>query len=414
MFHRSVTGKMVKPSQEPGPIAGGVGGANRSGRATRAAGATAMLAGKRPYRAAVIGRTGRGDYGHGLDLALLNQPALTVVAVADESEKGRAAAAKRLGVDRAYADYREMLDREKPEFVSVAPRWVDCHRDMVTACAERGIHVFCEKPLAPDLASADAIVTACERSHVKLAVAFQTRYSPRYERVKELVESGAIGELLELRGRGKEDRRGGGEDLLVLGPHLMDLFRGFLGEASTCYARVTERGKPVGRAEVRSGAEGLGPLAGDRIDAVFHFARTPTSAYFATARPAAGASERFGLLICGSKGVISLGTGWVPPAFLLASPDWTGASRGAKWQAITSAGLGRPETLPGNNLTEANRLIVADLIRAVETDTQPRSSVYDGRASLEMLLACFASHAQGGPVAIPLTARAKHPLESLT
>src|SRR5580658_3948192 len=74
-----------------------------------------------PYRAAVIGRTGRGDYGHSLDLALLDQPKLKVVAVADEDPVGRAAAAKRLRVDRDYADYRAMLDRERPQFVAVAP-----------------------------------------------------------------------------------------------------------------------------------------------------------------------------------------------------------------------------------------------------------------------------------------------------
>ena len=62
-----------------------------------------------PYREAVIGRTGRGDYGHGLDLALLGHPRLQVVAVADEDKDGRAAAAKRLGVAHAYGDYRTMV-----------------------------------------------------------------------------------------------------------------------------------------------------------------------------------------------------------------------------------------------------------------------------------------------------------------
>ena len=372
---------------------------------------------KPPYRAAVIGRTGRGDYGHGLDVALKGDPNLTLVAVADEDPKGLAAAAKRLGVEKAYADYREMLDREKPEFVAVAPRWVDCHREMVSACAERGVHVFCEKPLAPDLASADAIVAACERSHVKLAVGFQTRYSPRYERVKELVDAGAIGEVVELRGRGKEDRRGGGEDLLVLGPHVMDLFRGLLGDAAWCFARVTEKGQALTRASVREGAEGLGPLAGDRVDAMYGFVKSQAVAHFATARPAtgaaAGAGERFGVWVQGTKGVIALGTGWVPPAYLLRSPDWTGAARSVRWQEITSAGVGKPETLKGNDLVAANRLIVADLVKAVETDTQPRSSVYDGRASLEMLLACFDSQVRGKPVTFPLADRGRHPLSTL-
>jgi predicted dehydrogenase len=367
-----------------------------------------------PYRAAVIGRTGRGDYGHGLDVALLHQPKLTVVAVADEDPKGRADAAKRLGVERSYEDYRAMLDREKPEFVVVGPRWVDAHKEMILACAERGIHMFCEKPMARDVAECDAIVAACERAHVKLAIAFQTRYGPRYERAKELIRSGAIGEVLEIRGRGKEDRRGGGEDLLVLGPHIMDVFRDLLGEPAWCFARVTEGGRPITRASVRDGAEGLGPLAGDRIDAIYGFAGTAAVAHFATARPKDGANRRFGLHVYGGKGVIELLTGWLPADFLLADPSWTGAATRARWTPISSAGLDKPEPLGGgSSMVEANRLIVADLIHAVEADTQPRASVYDGRAALEMLLACHASQAQGRPVTLPLAERTRHPLETL-
>jgi predicted dehydrogenase len=366
-----------------------------------------------PYRAAVIGRTGRGDYGHGLDVAMANQPKLTLVAVADEDPKGRAAAAKRLGVEKAYADYREMLDREKPQFVAVAPRWIDCHKEMIAACAERGIHVFCEKPMAPTLADCDAIVAACERSHTKLALAFQTRYSPRYERVRELIAAGEIGEVLELRGRGKEDRRGGGEDLMVLGSHIMDLFRGLQGDAAWCFARVSDGGKPVGRAEVRQGAEGLGLLAGDRVDAMYGFAAGPVVAHFASSRPKEP-GQRFGLQVLGSRGRIDLTTGWVPPAMLLADPSWNGSGKAATWSEITSAGVGKPETLSGNSLPEANRVIVADLIRAVETDTQPKVSVYDGRAAIEMILACYASHARGAPVPLPLNERSRHPLETLS
>jgi predicted dehydrogenase len=364
-----------------------------------------------PYRAAVIGRTGRGDYGHGLDVALLDQPKLRVVAVADDDPAGLAAAAKRLKVDKAYADYREMLDREKPDFVAVAPRWVDQHKNMILACTERGASIFSEKPLAPDLSEADAIVRACEAQHVKLAIAFQTRYSPRFERVKDMVASGAIGEVLELRGRGKEDHRGGGEDLMVLGPHVVDLFRGLLGDAAWCFARVSDAGKPATKQSVRPGAEGLGPLAGDRVDAVYGFNGTPAVAHFATDRPkdGAGANRRFALWVCGSKGVIRMETGWLPPAYLLDSPDWDGVGKSERWVEITSAGPGKPEPMSGN-VADANRVIVADLVRAVETDTQPRASVYDARASLEMLLACHASHVRGGPVTLPLDQRDRHPL----
>ncbi len=366
-----------------------------------------------PYRVAVIGRTGRGNYGHGLDVAWLDEPKAEIVAVADDDPKGLAAASKRLGVDRAYADYREMLDREKPQFVSVAPRWLDPHREMVLACAEHGVRgVFCEKPLAPTLADCDAIVDACEQSHMKLAIAFQTRYSPILDRVQELVKSGAIGELLELRGRGKEDHRGGGEDLMVLGSHIMDLFRVFLGEAAWCFAVATDKGESVGPDQVREGPEGIGLLAGDRIDALYGFASSPAVAHFATSRPAEP-GDRFGLTLCGSKGCIQLGTGWLPPAALLDDPSWTTASGRSSWVPITSAGPGKPEPLPPGGLEAANRLIVADLIRAVEEDDRPRADVLDARASIELILATYASQGRRGPVALPLKDRQQHPLEAL-
>jgi predicted dehydrogenase len=364
-----------------------------------------------PYRTAVIGRTGRGDYGHGLDLAVLSQPKLTVVAVADQDPGGRARAAKRLGVERAYADYREMLEREKPQYVVVAPRWLDGHKEMILACAERGVlGIFCEKPLAPDLASCDAIVAACERSHVKLAIAFQTRYSPRYERVKAMIAGGAIGELLELRGRGKEDRRGGGEDLMVLGVHILDLCHDLLGEPAWCFARVSDRGRSVGRSEVRAGAEGIGPLAGDRVDAMFGFHDTPVIAHFATARPTEP-GRRFGLTICGSKGCIWMGTGWTPPAFYLADPTWT-ATGPTRWTPIAGDGDG-PAPPGDSDLAAGNRAIVADLIRAVETDTQPRTHARAARTPIEMIMACYASHGRGGMVTLPLADRDAHPLTRL-
>src|SRR3954469_12971768 len=104
------------------------------------------------YRVAVIGRTGKGNYGHGLDVVWKALDNVRVVAVVDEDEKGRAAAAKRLGAANAYADYREMLEKERPQIVSVADRWLDAHKDMVTACARAGASVFLEQPMARTLA----------------------------------------------------------------------------------------------------------------------------------------------------------------------------------------------------------------------------------------------------------------------
>src|SRR6516165_2542217 len=223
----------------------------------------------RRFRVAVIGRTGKGNYGHGLDTVWTTVDDVEVVAVADENEKGRTEAAKRLKTRNAYADYRAMLAKERPDIVSVAARWLDQHRDMVVACAEAGAGIFLEKPMCRTLAEADEMVAACERCHVKLAIAHQTRYSPRLKRVRDLIAGRLLGELLEMRGRGKEDSRAGGQDLMVLGTHIMDLMRFLAGDPRWCYARVSQAGKPVVKQDVRQGGEGMGPVAGDHITALY-------------------------------------------------------------------------------------------------------------------------------------------------
>ncbi|MBI2301389.1 MAG: Gfo/Idh/MocA family oxidoreductase [Armatimonadetes bacterium] len=358
----------------------------------------------RHYRVAVIGRTGRGDYGHGLDVVWRDIPETEVVAVADDTAAGRAACAERLRVTRTYADYRQMLDQERPDIVSVGPRWLDCHRDMIVACAEHGCHVLLEKPLCRTLAEADEMIAACEGAGVKAAICHQTRYSPRLQRVKELIGSGELGDVLELRGRGKEDTRGGGEDLMVLGTHVMDLIRCLAGDAQWCFARVMEGGRPVTAEHVRDGAEGIGRLAGDRIEAVYGFAG-PAPAHFSSVRGAGG--NRFGLRIHGSRGVIDIATGSLPLCRLLPDPGW---GRGAaEWIPISSTGLGQPEPLSDGGLHQGNVWIAQDLIASIEEDRPPRGSLNEGRAALEMILAVYASHRAGGPVSLPL-ARREHPL----
>jgi predicted dehydrogenase len=365
----------------------------------------------RRFRVAVIGRTGKGNYGHGLDTVWTTVDDVEVVAVADENEKGRTEAAKRLKTRNAYADYRAMLAKERPDIVSVAARWLDQHRDMVVACAEAGAGIFLEKPMCRTLAEADEMVAACERCHVKLAIAHQTRYSPRIERIRELIAAGRLGEILELRARGKEDSRGGGEDLMVLGTHLLDLMRFFAGDPCWCFARVFDKNKPVTKKEVHEGDEGMGPVAGDCIYAAYGFDKSIV-ANFGSHRARHGAGSRFGLQIFGSKGVIHLTTGSLPAAFFLEDPSWFPGNPTIAWKEITSAGLDKPEPLKDGGLGLANQWIVRDLIAAIENDRQPFGSIYDGRAALEMILAVYESHRLNRPVDFPLKNR-RHPLTML-
>lgn len=363
------------------------------------------------YRVGVIGRTGHGNYGHGLDLVWNDIENATVVSVADEDPKGREEAAKRIRAPRTYADYRQMLDKERPQIVSVAPRWLDCHRDIVLACAHYGAHVFLEKPMCRTLAEADEMVTACERAHIKLAIAHQTRYSPTLARVRELIGEGKLGDILEMRGRGKEDQRGGGEDLMVLGTHIMDLMRLLAGDPKWCFACVLDGGERVAKQHIREGAEGIGPLAGDEIHASYGFAHR-TMGYFSTHKARDGVNARFGLQVYGTKGILTLTTGSLPAVYFVADPSWSPGQSKEPWLPVTSQGLGKPETLKDTGLHLGNVMIVQDLIRAIETDTQTKGSVYDARAALEMILAVYESHCLNAPVQLPLKNR-QHPLSLL-
>lgn len=352
-------------------------------------------------RVAIIGHTGKGNYGHGLDTIWKQFEDIDVVAVADPDEAGRTAALKRTTAQRPYADYRQMLDKERPEIVAVCPRWTDQHRDMALVCAEFGCHMFMEKPLCRTMGEADEIIKACEMRHLKLAVAHIARYSPQLLIAKQVIHSGEIGDVLEIRARGKEDARGGSEDLWVLGSHALNIMQFFGGELESCYATLHEKGQRVTNEHVHPGNEGLGPLAGDRVDAMYRF-KTGITGYFSSQKAAGGSSNRFGVRVLGSKGLIDIPSGYGRPLSLLKDPLWGSARTSAKWQTISSTGIDQPETLTATDYEGALPVCVRDLRAAIAEDRQPICSMYDARTCIEMILAVFDSHRVGQAVTFPL------------
>lgn len=357
------------------------------------------------YRVGVIGRTGHGNYGHDLDLVWKEVPETEVVAVADDDRTGLAKAAERLGGVPAFADYRKMLDETKPDVVAIAPRWIDRHEEMAVDAAERGIHVFMEKPFVRTLEEADRVIDAGERTHAKLALAHPTRYSPLVAVIRELIAAGEIGTVLEYRGRGKEDARGGGEDLWVLGSHVFDMLLALAGASASCFACVTANGKPATKADVREGNEGLGLIAGDAVSAAYAMPDGSTF-HFASRKSAGGTPSRYGLQILGSRGVIELVEGTLPAVHILRDPSWSPGRSGKAWERVTSAGIGEPEPL-GDDPVYKHRLVpaVRDLLEAIEANRQPHCSAYVGRTIVEMTAAIYESHRLGRPVTLPLETR---------
>ncbi len=362
------------------------------------------------YRIGVIGHTGQGNYGHGIDTVWSHVPGCEVVAVSDPHEGGRAAAKERLKANTAYADYWQMLDKEQLDLVAICPRWLDQHRDMVLLAASKKLHIYMEKPFCRTLEEADEMVRACEQNKIKLAIAHQTRYSPTLTRIRELIEDGRIGDVLELRGRGKEDGRGGGEDLWVLGSHIFNMMHFFGGEPQWCFARVYQDGEPVTATDVYQGNEGIGPLAGNSLSATYAM-QNGINGYFASTRQA-GNGARFALQIYGSKGVLDIKTGYRPLAYLLEDASWSPGRSGKNWQRVTSAGVGKPEPPQDSTLHAGNVAACVDLLAAIAEDRQPECNVYEARTTVEMIAAVYESHRQSVPVEMPLKQR-KNPLTLL-
>ncbi len=357
------------------------------------------------YRVGIIGRTGKGNYGHDVDVAFTKLKNVEIVAVSDDDEKGRAAAQQRTGAKQAYVSYRQMLEKEKLDIVAICPRWIDKHHDMLLAAAEAGCHVYMEKPFCRTLAECDEVIHQFQMRHLNLGIAHISQYSPVLDTVLELVKTGEIGDVLELRTRGKEDRRGGGEDLWVLGSHVFGMMRSFAGGNPTrCTATVLQDGRDIQKSDVRDGAEGIGPLAGDNIQARFQFPGG-VFGHFASRRGAAATPTRFAIQVFGSKGIIDMESGYMAPAHILRDGSWSPGRSGKSWEKITSAGIGKQEPRKDGTYEGGHIAAIQDLIESIEQQRATRCNAEDARAIIEMIASIFESQRIGGPVEMPLETR---------
>jgi predicted dehydrogenase len=331
-----------------------------------------------------------------------------VAAVADPVAEGAAAALKRTGAKRAYSDYREMLRVEKPDLVSIGPRWLDQRIEMVEAATGARAHIFMEKPFARDPVQADRLVAAVQRAGVKLQLAHVMRASGWVQAVGRMVREGGIGTLFELRGRGKEDRRAGGEDLIVLGSHILDLFRLFAGDPRWCMAHVTQNGSELKRDDAREPTEPVGLVAGTEVSATFAFDRGVHGYFSSVANPDRGAS-RYGIFLYGSRGVIFMPNEIYPAGqpFILRNPSWM-PDKSNSWEPVRMPQAPPPPS-PISQQHLVNTLMVRDLLDSIEQNRKPLCSEVDGRWTVEMVAAVYRSQLTGARVTFPLADR-NHPL----
>lgn len=173
-----------------------------------------------------------------------------VVAVCDEIPERAQKRAEEFGVEKTYADYRELLADPAIDAVSICTP-SGMHGEMVIAAAQAGKHAMTEKPIDIDLAKIDAMIDACRRRGTKLAVIFQRRTSPLWQKVRETVQEGKLGRMVlgdaflkyyrsqeyydsgAWRGTWALD---GGGALMNQGVHLVDQLQWIMGPVETLFS----------------------------------------------------------------------------------------------------------------------------------------------------------------------------------
>lgn len=198
-----------------------------------------------------IGVVGAGVIGT-LRARTIRDASDTELAAVYDVVPGAAAAAVAGTSARAVGDLREFLAQPMDAVIVSSP--LQHHEEACLGAFERGMHVLCEKPLANTMAGCRRIVDAAKSADRVLAVGFNLRYFPAIKFVREMIDTGRIGELDHLRLFGGHDGLhnfraewqyrapdSGGGAMMDIGIHLSDLARYFLGEITEVYGLMSER-----------------------------------------------------------------------------------------------------------------------------------------------------------------------------
>ena len=202
---------------------------------------------------------GAGYFSHFQYEAWQRIPEVTVTAFCNRNAERAEQIVKKYGITQHYTEYREMLEKERPDFVDIITP-PPTHLEMCKIAADLGIHIICQKPLAPTLDEAKQIVDYTSRAGIRFMVHENWRFQPWYRKIKKLLDDGIIGDTLHSLYFRSRMGDGWGEDaylgrqpyfrdyprLLVYenGVHFIDTYRFLAGEIRDVYA-VLRKLNPV-------------------------------------------------------------------------------------------------------------------------------------------------------------------------
>lgn len=379
----------------------------------------------RTWKVGIVKDTAQPMLGlHALHTAFRGLPNVDVVGHVDSNDDDLQRKLSYTQARRHYLTLTDMLEHEAPDIVVLCSRHPYEHLGQIEAVAAAGCHIYCEKPLTASLLEADRIVEIAERARIRLCMAHPSRYALSFRTMKAMVEAGEIGTPVTIYGRGKSDHRGGGEDLIVLGTHILDLQTFFFGAPLSVYAEVTTQGRPIVATDRTETVEPIGPAAGDQVFACFSFPGN-VRGIFESRRllhdPASDLSH-MGITVMGTKGTLSMRFRDIggPEARLRLSRQSTPPEDDTCYEDVPltedrfipgAAPLeyslcGQPDIPVAPFFLESNRFAVWDLMCAIEEDRQPISNVHNARLAAEMICGIYASSLSRRMLTFPLKERA--------
>ena len=287
-------------------------------------------------------------------------------------ERFEAAWSERWPETRQYADYREMLDREELDILTVATS-DHRHAQIVIDGAEMGVRgIFCEKPIATTLEDADAMIAACERNGVKMSVNHSRRWFPLYHKVRRAIRSGAIGPPTVLTAV-----LGGPRAMMFRnGTHYIDALCFFAESVPVAVSAILEDG--FDDWDRYRGDGGKLPENEPGMTGTIVFENGMRAIF----RSLKGTAPIGGMEITGPKGVIRMG----------------GNDRAAELAVLEDvrAEPVRTTIYPEQYQIQGTVAAYRELVDIMEHGGESISSPRDARMALQILLGFLESHQQGG------------------
>lgn len=328
------------------------------------------------YRAGIIGTgrpwrsTGASGFGmaHAHARGYASSPDATIVAVSDINLDNAHAFQEEYDVAQVYADYTEMLAREHLDIVSVCT-WPHLHAPMVIAAAEAGVKaIHCEKPMAPTYGEARRMVEVCREHGVQLTFNHQRRFGTPFRTARDLLRSGAIGELQRLEAICS--------NMFDWGTHWFDML--------FFYNEQTPVDWVLGQVDRRDGATVFGiPLEGQGISS-FHF----QNGVYGQLSTGWGFPQEASNRLIGTDGTIEVHLGGDEPVRM-----WGKGQAG--WQNVPIEG-------DVDDLYGVVGRAIHDAIDALKTGREPELAAARALQATELIFATYESSRRRGRVDLPL------------